>query len=116
MCLIKALKKTREFKKVYKNKKYYVSPFTVLYIIPNNREENRIGISISKKVGNSVVRHRLKRLYREVYRLRENELEKGFDLVIVARKKAVELDYKKTWKDLNILFKKSKILICNKEE
>ncbi len=79
--------------------------------MPNNLDEIRLGITVSKKVGNSVVRHRVKRLYREVCRLRENELEKGYDLVIVARKKAAELDFKKTWKDLNILFRKSKLLL-----
>ncbi len=108
--MIKVLKKNREFKKVYKCGKYFVSPYTVLYLLRNNEGENRIGISISKKVGNSVKRHRIKRLYREVYRLKENELNKGYDLILVAREKASELDYKKACNDLRRLFKRSKIM------
>ena len=56
-----------------------------MYIVDNNLESNRLGISVSKKVGNSVVRHRITRLIREVYRLQQNNLMKGKDIVVVAR-------------------------------
>lgn len=108
--MIKALKKSGEFQKVYKSGKYFISPYTILYILPNNEKDNRLGISISKKVGNSVIRHRIKRLYREVYRNRKKELKKGYDLILVARKKASKLDFNTTTCDLRRLFKKSKIL------
>lgn len=56
-----------------------------MYVQKNNLEENRLGISVSKKVGNSVVRHRIIRLIRESYRLNCRKFECGLDVVIVAR-------------------------------
>ena len=59
-----------------------------MYVLKNEWEENRFGITVSKKVGNSVVRHRITRLIRESIRLHLEQMEKGFDIVIVARKTA----------------------------
>ena len=67
-----SLKKNRDFQYVYKNGKSYANKCLVMYIIPNEQNKNRVGISVSKKVGNSVVRHHLTRLIRESYRLSEN--------------------------------------------
>ena len=65
-----------------------------MYVRENQLEKNRIGISVSKKVGNSVVRHRLCRLVRESYRLHEKEFHSGYDLVIVARVNAKERTFR----------------------
>lgn len=64
-----------------------------MYIRKNELKENRIGISVSKKVGNSVVRHRITRLIRESYRLHEADLITGLDIVIVARVNAKGKNY-----------------------
>lgn len=64
-----------------------------MYIKENGRGMNRIGISVSKKVGNSVVRHRVKRLVKESYRLHENVFNSGLDMVIVARVGAGEVGF-----------------------
>lgn len=61
-----------------------------MYKMPNDRTDTRIGISVSKKVGNSVVRHRVTRVIRECCRLHEDELKQGLDIVIVARPLAKE--------------------------
>lgn len=66
-----------------------------MYVLENGLEENRIGISVSKKVGNSVVRHRVTRLIRESYRLNKYQMKQGFDIVFVARVNAKECDYRK---------------------
>ena len=58
--------------------------------MPNDRKDTRIGISVSKKVGNSVVRHRVTRVIRECCRLHEKELKQGWDIIIVARPLAKE--------------------------
>ena len=80
-----SLKNSLEFGNVYKQDISYANKYLVMYIADNNLEINRLGISVSKKVGNSVVRHRITRLIREAYRLHMNELGKGFDIVVVAR-------------------------------
>jgi ribonuclease P protein component len=80
-----SLKNSLEFGNVYKRGKSYANKYLVMYIVDNNLEVNRLGISVSKKVGNSVVRHRTTRLIRETYRLHQDELVKGKDIVVVAR-------------------------------
>lgn len=80
-----SLKNSLEFGNVYKRGKSYANKYLVMYIVDNNLESNRLGISVSKKVGNSVVRHRITRLIREVYRLQQHNLIKGKDIVVVAR-------------------------------
>jgi len=80
-----SLKNSLEFGNVYKRGKSYANKYLVMYITDNNLEINRLGISVSKKVGNSIVRHRITRLIREVYRLHQNDLIKGKDIVVVAR-------------------------------
>ena len=64
-----SLKKNHQFQFVYKYGKSYANKYLVMYVKENGLDKNRIGISVSKKVGNSVVRHRVKRLVRECYRL-----------------------------------------------
>ena len=64
---------------------FYANKYLVMYVLNNDLVENRFGITVSKKVGNSVVRHRTTRLIRESIRLHLNEFEKGLDIVIVAR-------------------------------
>jgi len=68
--------------------------------MPNGLYNNRYGFAISKKVGNSVVRHRIKRLFAEVLRKMQGEVLKGYDFVIVAKKNAVEMDYHQCRRDV----------------
>ncbi len=80
-----SLKNSLEFGNVYKRGKSYANKYLVMYIADNDLGINRLGISVSKKVGNSVVRHRITRLIREAYRLNKDKLMKGKDIVVVAR-------------------------------
>ena len=88
-----SLKKNREFQAVYREKNSFANRLFIMYVKENGTKQNRIGISVSKKVGNSVVRHRLTRLVREVYRLNEDAYARGIDLVIVARPYAKDADF-----------------------
>ncbi|MDE7015708.1 MAG: ribonuclease P protein component [Kineothrix sp.] len=88
-----SLKKNDDFRNVYKKGKSYANKYLVMYVLKNSMGINRIGISVSKKVGNSVVRHRVKRLVRESYRLHENIFNSGLDIVVVARNNANSAGY-----------------------
>ncbi|MCD8198560.1 MAG: ribonuclease P protein component [Lachnospiraceae bacterium] len=88
-----SLKRSQDFRKVYNNKKSYANRFLVLYVLKNGRDCNRLGISVSKKVGNSVVRHRITRLIRESYRLNEALFNSGLDMVVIARQSAKDRSY-----------------------
>jgi ribonuclease P protein component len=90
---MESLKKNADFKNCYQNGISFVNRHLVLYMCGNGMDRNRVGISVSKKVGNSVVRHRVTRLIREAYRLHENEMETGRDIVFVARVRANEIGY-----------------------
>ena len=88
-----SLKKNRDFKNVYGHGKSRANKYLVMYVMRNGTEKNRLGISVSKKVGNSVVRHRLTRLIRESYRLNENRFKKGLDIIVIVRVSAKGIDY-----------------------
>ena len=89
-----SLKKNMDFQNVYNNGKSYANKYLVMYVLENNSNKNRIGISVSKKVGNSVIRHHITRLIRESYRLQEDMFNSGLDIVIIARAAAREKKYK----------------------
>lgn len=89
-----SLKKNRDFQKVYKGGKSYANKYLVMYVFRNGMTKNRLGISVSRKVGNSVVRHRLARLIRESYRLNEEQFHSGWDIVVIARASAKGKSYK----------------------
>ena len=80
-----SLKKNSDFQTVYEYRNSFADKNLVLYMKENGSDINRVGISVSKKVGNSVVRHRITRLIRESYRLNEENFKIGYDLIVVAR-------------------------------
>lgn len=108
-----SLKKNEDFKKVFDEKKSCANKYLILYYRENELEVNRLGIQVSKKVGNSVVRHRLTRLIRESFRLNENSFKHGLDLVVIARGDAKGKTYKEIEDALLHLGKQSRILSEN---
>ena len=105
-----SLKKNDQFREVYKRGKSLANKYLVIYVLENNLEINRLGISVSKKVGNSVVRHHLARLIRESYRLHEDMFNSGLDIVVVARKSAADINYHDMESALLQLFRLHKII------
>lgn len=85
MSKVISLKNSREFGSVYNTRNSVANKYLVMYLRSNGLDYNRLGISVSKKVGNSVVRHRVTRLIREAYRLNRANIDVGYDIVIVAR-------------------------------
>ncbi len=91
--VFKSIKNNFEFLNVYHRGKSYANRYLVMYITENQMSENRYGITVSKKVGNSVVRHRVTRLIRESIRLNEEQFARGYDIVVVARNTAKDKKY-----------------------
>ena len=87
------LSKNYEFQRVYNKGRYAASKSLVIYVLSNRKNAIRFGITTSKKVGNSIVRHRFARLVRESYRLHENIFNSGLDIVVIARNSAAGVNY-----------------------
>lgn len=87
------LKKNYEFRRLYGKGKSAVTPYLVLYVKRTGRPGNRLGVTVSNKIGKAVVRNRVRRRLREIYRLHEGAVCRGLDLVIVARGRSVEATY-----------------------
>ena len=88
-----SLRNNREFQMVYNEGNSKANRYLVLYYRKNDLEYNRLGISVSKKVGNSVIRHHVTRLIRESYRLQEDMFNSGLDIVVIARNTAKDISY-----------------------
>ena len=89
-----SIKKNRDFQNIYDTGKSYANRQLVMYVSENFSEDTRIGISVSKKVGNIVVRHHMTRLLREVFRLNKQNIRRGLDIIVVVRVAAKTSDYK----------------------
>ena len=74
-----------EFQIIYKDGRSYANKYLVMYVSENPDGKSKLGISVSKKVGNSVVRHRLARLIRETYRLNTDMFNSGLNIIVIAR-------------------------------
>ena len=87
--MIGSLHKGREFQSVYDENCSRANRYLVMYVAKNGTEKNRIGIVTSKKIGNSVVRHRIRRLIRESLRLSGERINNGLDVIVIARRTCV---------------------------
>ena len=104
------IKKNSQFRFIYSRGKSYSNDKLVLYMFRNKKNVNRIGLSVSKKIGNSVVRNRIKRLIRESYRLNKDTCKKGFDIIFIARIGSKNAKYKDIEKSVINLIKKGGLL------
>ena len=87
------LKENYEFRRMYAKGKSGVSPCLVVYCRPNHRAHNRLGITVGAKLGHAVVRNRVRRRLREIYRLNQPRMKQGYDVVLVGRVRAVSASY-----------------------
>ena len=111
-----SLRKNWDFQLVYKKGTSYANRYLVMYVLKNQLNRNSIGISVSKKVGNSVVRHHLTRLIRESYRLNEEKFACGYDMIVIVRVSGKEQGFRSLESALLHLGKLHKILRSEENE
>ena len=90
-----SLKENRVFRRLYAKGKSAVAPTMVLYCRRNGRRESRLGLTTGTKLGHAVVRNKVRRRIREIYRTNEGRIRSGYDIVLVARVRAVFTPYAK---------------------
>ncbi len=87
------VKENYEFRRIYRKGRSAVSPCLVVYCQKNRRGQSRLGVTVSTKLGHAVVRNRVRRRLREIYRLNREKIPAGYDIIIVARVRAAETPY-----------------------
>lgn len=120
--MIYRLKKNFEFKIIYRRGKSFANDILVMYILRNKKNKdrdlniyNKLGVSVSKKVGNSVVRSRSKRLISESFRLNDEFITKGYDFIFIARNPIKDKNFGDVEKAMKNLFKKAGLYNRNEE-
>lgn len=107
---INRLKKNEDFRRIYRRKKSMANRLLIIYILETRNPYNRVGFTVSKKVGKSVTRNRVKRLLRESYRLNKEKILQGYDIIFVARDTASKASYKEIESAMLHLFRKMKLV------
>ncbi|PLR67691.1 MULTISPECIES: ribonuclease P protein component [Bacillaceae] len=104
------IKKNEDFQKVFKHGKSMANRQFVIYMLDQPEEkEFRLGLSVSKKIGNAVTRNRIKRLIRQVFMEEKENLKTGIDYIVIARNPASEMNYHEVQSSLMHLFRKTKV-------
>ena len=105
-----SLRKNFEFKLVYNKGRSHANRHLIMYVMKNNSDSNRLGISVSKKIGNSVMRNRVKRVIRESYRVQEQEIKKGYDIIFIARTNIVGVKFSEVIGSIKYLLRLHKLI------
>ncbi|WP_352399797.1 ribonuclease P protein component [Anaerotignum sp.] len=116
MKFTESLKKNFQFRYVYNRGRSIANRHLVMYVVKNGTQGNKLGISVSKKVGKSVVRSHVTRLIRESYRNMEEDLRCGYDIVVIARVICKDSSYHEVNASLRHLLKKHQLLLSQQEK
>ena len=111
-----SLKLNHVFQRLYRKGVSAVSPNMVLYVRKNGWGTSRLGLTVSTKVGKAVVRNRIRRRLREIYRIHEDRFVPGYDMVVVARVRAAHAPYRVLEKEFLHLAAKTGVLTGEKEK
>ncbi|QAT44030.1 ribonuclease P protein component [Aminipila luticellarii] len=104
------LRKKKDFSAIYKKGNSFGGRYVVLFYKKNNLDYNRLGFLASKKVGNSVVRNRARRLMKESFRRMESDMQTGFDLIFIARNTINDVKCDEVYKSMNSLVKRAGLI------
>ena len=110
------VKQNSDFRRIYRRGRSAVSGGVVVYCLKNRQGMSRLGVTVSTKLGHAVVRNKVRRRFREIYRLNEDKLLPGYDIVVVARMRAVHSRYADLDKQFLRLAKKLQLLRPREEE
>lgn len=106
---IESLKNNREFRRVYDKGRSLSNKYLVIFFIKNGLEYNRVGFSVTKKIGNAVIRNRVKRLIKEAFRLNSEGINQGYDIIFLSRIRCNQATYVDVEKSILNLLKRSKL-------
>lgn len=104
------LRNNMEFKQVYEDGKNYWNRNLILYVKKNGLEYSRVGYSITKKIGNSVVRNKVRRRMKEIYRLNFNQIKGGYDFIFIPKRNIVDISYEEMESAMIHIMKLAKVL------
>ncbi|MGP4038973.1 ribonuclease P protein component [Gracilibacillus sp. D59] len=105
------IKKNSEFQEVFKKGASFANRQLVIYYLQKDQQHYRVGLSVSKKIGNAVVRNQVKRYIRQAFLELDTNIKNEYDIIIIARQPTKEMDYHEIKKSVNHLLYKTKILI-----
>lgn len=104
------LRSNEEFRKIYKNGKNYWNRNLVMYIKKNGLDHSRIGYTVTKKIGNSVVRNRIRRRMKEIFRKNFDKIKEEYDIILIPKKNVIDIDYQQLESAMLHIFKLANIL------
>ncbi|UJF26941.1 ribonuclease P protein component [Planococcus sp. 107-1] len=104
------IKKNKEFQQIFKKGKSFANRQFIVYVLKSDQPEFRLGLSVSKKVGNAVTRNRIKRYIRQTFLELKDDLKPNTDYVIIARQQAAEMDFHESKKSLEHVLKIARAL------
>lgn len=109
----KMLKKNYEFRRVLSKGTYFSGIYIQSVVLKNKKSYNSLGLAISTKLGKAVKRNRIKRLLRENYKILEENIKDGYDIVFLVKKKVNidELDFKNINQDMKKILKKAEVIM-----
>ena len=99
-----------EFNRVYSKGRSYVNHMMIIHVINSDKVKGKIGFAVGKKIGNAVIRNRIKRLMREAYRISQHEIDQNVSMILIARKPLIDVKSNVVQNAFINLCKKAKIL------